>query len=124
MIKSNKKSQAHGNIWTYLAGFIMSVALTLTAYFIVVHEVMEGWTLIFFIVELGVIQLLVQLFLFLHLGDEPKPKWNVLTFLFMLLVVGILVGGSLWIMSNLDYHKKMTPEQQDQHIIEDEGYDY
>jgi heme/copper-type cytochrome/quinol oxidase subunit 4 len=36
---------------------------------------------------------------------------------FMLLVLGILVGGSLWIMNNLNYNMVMTPSQ----IAQDEG---
>jgi hypothetical protein len=38
----------------------------------------------------------------------------------MMLVLGILVLGSLWIMSNLNYHMQ-SPSQLDQSIIQDEG---
>jgi len=37
----------------------------------------------------------------------------------MILVVMILVGGSLWIMKNLNY--RMTPEQMNQYMIDQNG---
>jgi cytochrome o ubiquinol oxidase operon protein cyoD len=50
----------------------------------------------------------IQLHYFLHLGDEPKPQWNLLTFGFMIGVVLILVFGTLWIMNNLN--DRMMPQ--------------
>jgi heme/copper-type cytochrome/quinol oxidase subunit 4 len=41
--------------------------------------------------------------LFLHLGNEAKPRLKLLVFGFMALVVMILVFGSLWIMYSLNY---------------------
>jgi cytochrome o ubiquinol oxidase operon protein cyoD len=70
------------------------------------------------VVGLAVAQLLVQLVFFLHLGREPKPRQNLVVFLFMLLVIGILVIGSLWIMHNLNYHMTMTPKQMDQKLLD------
>lgn len=46
----------------------------------------------------------IQLFFFLHLGQESKPYWNSQLFLFMLTILVILVIGSLWIMHNLSYN--------------------
>ena len=52
----------------------------------------------------AVMQLLIQLIFFLHLNSESKPRWNLTVFLFIILIVGILVIGTLWIMYNLDYN--------------------
>lgn len=97
------KESAHGTFKSYVIGFILSLILTLGAYFLVVNHVWNGWTLILAIVGLGLVQVCIQLFFFLHLGEEPKPYWNVLIFLFMLLVLVVIVSGSLWIIYNLDY---------------------
>jgi cytochrome o ubiquinol oxidase operon protein cyoD len=59
---------------------------------------------------MGILQMLVQLILFLHLSTEKRPHWNTILFLFMLLICLIVVAGSLWIMSNLDY-RMMSPSQ-------------
>lgn len=92
----------HGSMISYIVGFILSIALTLSSYFLVIQNVFSKWMLIAFISGLGVMQMIVQLLLFLQLGDEAKPRWNLLAFLFMVLVVFLLVFGSLWIMYNLD----------------------
>ena len=42
---------------------------------------------------------------------ESKPHWQTITFCFMLLVVFLVIGGSLWIMNNLDYN--MMPAGMD-----------
>lgn len=105
---------------SYLIGFGISVVLTLCAFGIVLLQLLSGWTLTLAITVLAVAQLYTQLYYFLHLGKESKPQWNLLVFVFMLIVVVILVFGSLWIMKNLHYNT-MTPQQTDQTIIQDEG---
>lgn len=115
--------QAQGNLVSYIVGFILSIILTLSAYFLVVNKLLSGNTLVGAIVFLAVLQLLVQLVFFLHLGRESGPRWNLFMFLSMLLIVAIVVVGSLWIMHNLDYHM-MPPEQVDSHMLEqkDKGF--
>lgn len=107
---------------SYLIGFGLSVALTLLAYVLVVEDVLPKTALIVTIVGLAIVQLFVQLYFFLHLGHETKPRWKLVVFGFMAMVLLILVIGSLWIMYSLDYHMTMPPEELDAQIIEDEGY--
>lgn len=96
-----------GTFKSYFCGFILSILLTLVAYFFVVHRVLSGWGLIHTVVGVGIAQALIQLLYFLHLGKEPKPRWNLLVFIFMVAIVIILVGGSLWIMYHLNYNMSM-----------------
>lgn len=106
----------------YVIGFGLSIYLTMTAYLMVVNHLFNGWVLVAAIVGLALIQLVVQLVFFLHLG---RDRWNLVIFLFMLMVVVIVVAGSLWIMANLDYHhghEHGTPDQTNQFIIKDEGF--
>lgn len=62
---------------------------------------------------LAVAQLLVQLVFFLHMGKESKPRWNAIVFSFMLLVVGIIVIGSIWVMNNLHYNMMPSYEMDE-----------
>jgi cytochrome o ubiquinol oxidase subunit IV len=110
----------HGSFKSYVFGFIWSIILTLVAYFLVTEHLLSGWNLIFTIVGLGVVQTLIQLLFFLHLGSEPKPRRYLLIFLFMALVLAILVGGSLWIMHNLD-ERVMSPMDMQQYMIRQKG---
>lgn len=93
----------HATMASYVTGFALSVALTLVAYFAVEKHALPSQTLVLVIALLGVVQLLVQLALFLHLGKESKPRMHLAAFLFMALIVGIIVVGTLWIMAHLKY---------------------
>lgn len=94
----------YGNFKSYITGFILSIVLTLAAYFLAVESVLTGWALDLAIALLAIAQALVQLILFLNLTREAKPRWNLIIFLFMVLIVFIVVFGSLWIMNNLKYN--------------------
>lgn len=94
----------HGTMKSYVIGFILSILLTIIPYMIVVDHMLVGTALVASIVILGIFQLLVQLVFFLHLSTKSEQSWNLLTFIFTLVIVLILVVGSLWIMWNLNYH--------------------
>ena len=98
----------------YTIGFLLSITLTLLAYLLVTHVSGSNDLVIGIITVLAVIHFLVQMLFFLHLGDERKPRWKLGVLALMMGVVLILVGGSLWIMNNLNY--RMTPQQIDQYM--------
>lgn len=108
-----------GTLRTYTVGFVSSIVLTLTAYLLVTHRALSHTILIGAVVVLALIQFLVQVVFFLHLGRETKPRWKLAVFLFMMMVVLILVFGSLWIMNNLNY--RMTPEQMNNYMNSQAG---
>ena len=108
-----------GSFRTYFTGFVTSVILTLLAYLLVVHSRLSTTIIVSFIIFLALIQFLVQLVFFLHLGKETKPKWKLFVLVFMILIVAILVFGSLWIMNNLNY--RMTPKQQEIYLNSQSG---
>lgn len=88
-------------------------------FLMVYYETINGNALVAAIVIFAVLQLLVQLIFFLHLGKGNDKRWNTLAFLFMIMVVLIVVIGSLWIMYNLNYN--MSGHEVEQHLIEEEG---
>ena len=114
----------HGSVATYTIGFTLSLGLTLAAYILVTQHVRSGHTayshdnLTIAVMVFAILQLFVQLLFFLHLGSEAKPKWNVVTFLFMLLVVLIVGIGSIWIMHNLDYNM-MHEHNMNHHMLKE-----
>lgn len=101
----------------YLVGFCLSILTTFIAYFLVVKEWAMGMTLVWFLGGLALMQLFVQLYYFLHLGEEKKPRLRTLAFWFMTIILAIIVGGSVWIMYHLNYNMvHFTPEQKDQYM--------
>jgi len=108
---------------TYTIGFVLSLLLTGVAFWLVGqhlqsgHETFSHNFLLPVLLLLAIMQLVVQLICFLHLGEEPKPRWKLIVFLFTALIVAIVVVGSLWIMSHL-VHEQMS----DAEILQDEGF--
>lgn len=87
-----------------IIGYMLSLLLVVGMYRLVVHHHLHGDLLLWTIFAFGIIQALIQLVFFLHLGMESKPHWNSITFLFAVLVIIIVIGGSMWIMQNLNYN--------------------
>jgi cytochrome o ubiquinol oxidase subunit IV len=125
MVKStHTASSNNGTLRTYSIGFVLSIILTIVPYVLVDRKVMDGQGLILSLVGFAISQVFVQLIFFLHLNHESRPRLNRMAFMFMVLVVFIVVGGSLWIMANLDYHHgghDMSPTDTDTYIFEEEG---
>ena len=87
-----------------IIGFVLSLIFTGSLFLIGQPCLLKGLPLLIGILGLSCMGACVQLFLFLHLGLENKPHWNLITFLFMLLILVVIVLGSLWIMYNLNYN--------------------
>ncbi|MBP9841105.1 MAG: cytochrome C oxidase subunit IV family protein [Simkaniaceae bacterium] len=87
-----------------ILGFVLSIILTLAAYCAVVCHGVHGKSLLFLVLGLGGVQALIQMICFLDLGMESKPYWQLITFVFMAVILGVVVGGSLWIMYHLNYN--------------------
>lgn len=92
----------HGTLKSYAIGFISSIVLTAASFALVITNFFSGQLLVHTIVGLALIQAIIQLLFFLHVGQEAKPRWETLVFYFMVLVLLIIAIGSLWIMYDLD----------------------
>jgi cytochrome o ubiquinol oxidase subunit IV len=104
---------------SYLIGFILSVLLTLLAYFTVVQKFLTDSDLIIFaLAALALIQAWIQLTFFLHLGAEAKSSWKSSLLMFTIIGMVILIFGSLWIMRNLNY---MHSQDIDKYIQDEEA---
>ncbi len=104
---------------SYITGFLLSILFTIDAYLLATRNVVEGAALVASLIGLAVLQLLVQLIFFLHLGKKTESRWRIPLLLFAATVVLIIVVGSLWIMNNLNYH--MSPDETENYLIQDEG---
>lgn len=109
----------HGTTKVYVVGFGLSIVLTLLAYFLVTNHVLVGGMLIGSIIGLAIVQMMVQLLFFLHLGQESKPHWNLVFFISTVSVILLVVVASLWIMNHLNYN--MTPKDMNSYMIKEEG---
>lgn len=102
MVKQHKHNSNHGTLKSYIIGFILSIALTIIPYLIVVNHAFAINVVALSVVAIGIVQLLVQLIFFLHLNTSQDGQDNLLSFVFTFLIIAILVVGSLWIMYNMN----------------------
>jgi cytochrome o ubiquinol oxidase operon protein cyoD len=103
----------------YVTGFVLSISLTLAAYLLAIHHSWSPWVLTGSLLALALGQFAVQLFYFLHIGQETKPRWKGLLLLMMIVIVIIVLIGSIWVMYNLNY--RMTPQQMRQYLQSQDG---
>lgn len=109
----------------YLVGFALSLVTTFVAYFSVTEQWAEGWVLTIILGSLALTQMIAQLYLFLHLGEELKPRLRAWSFVFMTIILLIVVGGSLWIMHHLDYNMMHMSDDEKTHYMmgeKDKGF--
>lgn len=109
----------------YAIGFIASLVLTVLAYFAVEGAWFSGLALLVVLCVLALIQMVVQLVYFLHLGEEVRPRYRLASFLFMSGILLIVVVGSLWIMHHLNYNMmNMTPTEKSNYMLKehDKGF--
>lgn len=96
------QNEWHGTLKSYLIGFTICIVLTGLSFFLVLTKFFPDPYLIYLVVGLALIQAIAQLIFFLHVGQEAKPCWETLIFCFMVTVLLIIAGGSLWIMHDLN----------------------
>lgn len=102
-----------GSIASYTLGFLLSVLLTFGS-FLVAPSL--GPFALFAIVSAALVQLFLQLVFFLHLGHEQGPQWNLGILVFTAIIIGILMGGTLWIMTNLARLHLEPPTETDLYV--------
>ena len=103
----NSAGASHGNLKQYTVGFILSVALTIIPFGMVMSGGFERGILVTVIAITAVAQVLVQLMFFLHMNSSSEQRWNVIAFIYTILTIAILLVGSVWIMNYLHYNMMM-----------------
>jgi cytochrome o ubiquinol oxidase subunit IV len=115
----SKPKTEHSTLEAYIVGFVLSLIFTFIPYYLVVSKTVTGTTLLLTILGFGLLQMLVQVFFFLHLGRGPKPFYNVVFFGATVGAILVVVGGSVVIIDNLHYN--MAPADQVKKLVNDEG---
>lgn len=108
-----------GSVLSYSVGFIGSLICTFAAYAIVAYHLPMPFSALGIVVSLAIIQFVIQLMLFLHIGRHT-PTWRMAALAFAFITVIILVVGSLWIMYNLNL-RMMMPDAQMEYMLRDAG---
>ncbi|MCP4384931.1 MAG: cytochrome o ubiquinol oxidase subunit IV [Hyphomicrobiales bacterium] len=88
---------------SYLIGFVLALVLTAIPFGLVYFDLLPRLATLVVIAIAAVIQVFVHLRFFLHLRLGQTPLENLLVMAFAVFLIFIMVGGSLWIMFDLNY---------------------
>jgi cytochrome o ubiquinol oxidase operon protein cyoD len=91
-----------GGLQSYVTGAVLALALTLAPFALAMGGA-SGTSAVAGIFGLAAIQIVVHVVFFLHLGRSDQ-RWNLAVLVFTVLIVGIVVGGSYWVMYHLDHN--------------------
>ena len=94
----------------YELGFIGALIITYVAYFGAINQ-WFGSLLPGVLLALATAQFFIQMVVFLHLGKEDKPRYTLISGVYVFLMRLIIVVVSLWIMKNMNYNMHAAPEQ-------------
>ena len=94
----------------YVAGLGLAILLTATSFFVAGTDLVWQPSIPVAIIVLAIAQMGVHLVFFLHITTGADNTNNILALAFGLLIVFLVIGGSLWIMSNLNHN--MMPMDQ------------
>jgi cytochrome o ubiquinol oxidase operon protein cyoD len=94
----------------YVAGLGLAILLTATSFFIAGTDLVWQPSIPVAIIVLAIAQMGVHLVFFLHITTGADNTNNILALAFGLLIVFLVIGGSLWIMANLNHN--MMPMDQ------------
>jgi cytochrome o ubiquinol oxidase subunit IV len=98
------------DIQGYLFGLILAAGLTAASFYVVYTHLIWAPAIPVALAVLAIAQMGVHLVFFLHITTAPDNTNNVLALAFGILIVALIIGGSLWIMDNLN--ERMMPMQQ------------
>jgi cytochrome o ubiquinol oxidase operon protein cyoD len=94
----------------YLVGLGLAILLTVTSFYVAGTDLVWAPSIPVALVVLAIAQMGVHLVFFLHITTGPDNTNNVMALAFGVLIVFLVIGGSLWIMSNLNHN--MVPMDQ------------
>lgn len=115
-----KSDSYNKSVLRYCLGAFIAGVITATIYIVAMNELVAGAMIMTCVIlAAALIQLVVQLYFFLHISGGEKPRWRLHSFWFAAMMIMIVVVGSIWVMKNLDYNMGMSPEQMYKFMLEE-----
>ncbi len=105
----------HFSLTDYRTGFFASVVLTAIPFWLVMSGVLGNNTLTALVIAgFAVVQVFVHMIYFLHMNTKSEGGWNFLALVFTVIVVGIVLSGSLWVMHHLNQNMMPMPHNMNE----------
>ena len=101
---TSSSGESHGSVSSYLIGFVLAVILTVLSFGVVMSHSLAPTGTLAALSILALVQVLVHLHYFLHMGGSSEQRWNNICFVFTVGFVAIFIIGTLFIMNNTALH--------------------
>jgi cytochrome o ubiquinol oxidase operon protein cyoD len=102
---------AHGSRKTYLIGFWLSVLLTAIPFYLVMSGAVQNKEATgVLLVAFAAVQIVVHMVCFLHMNSKSENGWTMMSLIFTIIIVGIVLSGSLWVMYHLNVNMMLSPD--------------
>ena len=86
----------------YWIGYALALMLTAGAFFLVTIDTLPRNQILLAIAALAIVQTMIHLRYFLHITRKSAPIESIVSLLFALVLLVLMIGGSLWIMTDLN----------------------
>ena len=106
---------ASSGVLVYTTGLVLAVILTAASFWVANTSLLWAPGIPLGLAVLAIAQMGVHLVFFLHITTGPDNTNNVLALAFGVLIVGLVVAGSLWIMTDLSDSMMSPGELMDLH---------
>lgn len=101
--------ESHGSYKSYWIGFGLSVVLTAIPFWLVMTRTLTNQATALIIMAFAAVQMVVHMIFFLHMNRRAEGGWSMMALLFTIVIVGIALSGSLWVMYHMNAN--MMPTQ-------------
>jgi cytochrome o ubiquinol oxidase operon protein cyoD len=108
--KGGASDEHSARVGTYLLGLALATLLTVASFWVAKTHLIYDPGIPMALATLAVAQMGIHLVFFLHLTTAPDNTNNILALAFGLLIVGLVIFGSVWIMTHLNHN--LMPMQQ------------
>ncbi|MDQ2893635.1 MAG: cytochrome o ubiquinol oxidase subunit IV [Pseudomonadota bacterium] len=101
--------ESHGSRKGYWLGFALSAVLTAIPFWLVMTLTLGKQATALLIMAFAAVQMVVHMIFFLHMNRRAEGGWSIMALLFTIVIVGIALSGSLWVMYHMNAN--MMPMQ-------------
>ncbi|WP_340650112.1 cytochrome o ubiquinol oxidase subunit IV [Pseudoxanthomonas winnipegensis] len=96
------EAAAHGSVKSYLIGFVWAVILTVIPFGLAMSGFFPAGVTAAIAALCAAVQIVVHLVYFLHMDLTPAQRSNAMVFISTVVVIGIVIVGSLWVLHNMN----------------------
>lgn len=107
---------ARSDMLVYTIGLFLAVILTATSFWVANTSLLWAPGVALGLTVLAIAQMGVHLVFFLHITTGPDNTNNVLALAFGVLIVALVIGGSIWIMANLNENMMPSADLMNLHM--------